>query len=331
MGSKSVITGITGQDGSYLAELLLNKGYSVYGLVRNTTNKTYPNIAHIKHRITLVEGDILDRECLQGVMEKTQFDEIYHLAAQSNVGTSFLQPVATYQYNAIGTHNILSVTRVIQPKARVYNAATSELFGNSSDRPQHELTPMKPRSPYAISKLSAYWDTVYHREAYGLFAVNGILFNHESPRRGENFVTRKITKGIADIFLGNQKYLQLGNIKTFRDWGFAGDYVYAMWLMLQQKKAEDFVIGTGETHSVENFLYKAFELAGLDPERHVVIDESLYRPADVHYLVADASKARKKLGWKPLVNFDDLIAMMLKHDLEEQHAKSTREKVTIAS
>ena len=320
MGMKrALITGITGQDGSYLAEMLLLKGYQVYGLVRRSSSSHgMARISHLLPKITLVCGDLVDIPSLVLAIESARPDEIYHLAAQSHVGESFKQPIATAQYNAIGTLNMLECC----PKtARFYNAATSEMFGGGTDVKLDELSDFRPCSPYATSKLAAYWYTRNYRESYGMFAVNGILFNHESPRRGEEFVTRKITKFVARAKMGAQITLDLGNIEAQRDWGYAPDYVEAMWKMLQAARPDDYVIATGKPHSVRQFVEYAFHAAGLDPYLYVCWGNSEQkRPNDVAYLCGDASKARAELGWSPTVGFEELVRIMVEHDIKEIQA-----------
>lgn len=313
--STALITGITGQDGSYLAELLLSKGYKVYGLVRRLSATNYERIEHILDQITLLDGDLLDQSSLSRALEIATPDEVYNLAAQSHVGLSFEQPIATGEYNALGPVRLLEAIRRTGADIRFYQASTSELFGNVGRR-QNELTPFRPRSPYAIAKLYAHQATINYRDAYGLFACCGILFNHESPRRGLDFVTRKISMGVARIRAGLQDSLELGNLQTYRDWGFAGDYVEAMWLMLQQDRPQEYVIATGESHTVGEFVEKAFAYAGLDAHKYVRISPRYYRPTDVTKLEGDATKARRDLEWAPRVSFEQLVAMMVEHDLE---------------
>ncbi len=317
MGKKrALITGITGQDGSYLAEFLLEKGYEVIGMVRRTSTVNFSRISHIQDKITLVSGDLLDQSSLIYILEKYQPDEVYNLAAQSFVPTSFEQPVFTGEVTALGVTRLLEAIRIVNPKIKFYQASSSEMFGKVKEVPQNENTPFHPRSPYGVAKVYAHWITVNYRESYGIFACSGILFNHESPRRGLEFVTRKVTYNAAKIKLGLAKELRLGNLDARRDWGFAGDYVKAMWLMLQQPEPDDYVVGTGETHSVRELCELAFGYLGLDWKKYVVQDPALFRPADVDLLVADATKARTKLGWKPTVTFEELIKMMVDADLE---------------
>jgi len=312
---KALITGITGQDGSYLAELLLEKGYEVYGMIRRSSTETVERIAHLKDRIELVQGDLLDLHSLIQILEETGPDEIYNLAAMSFVPASWSQPVLTGEFTGLGVTRLLDAVRRISPQARFYQASSSEMFGKVRQTPQTELTPFHPRSPYAVAKTYGHYITVNYRESYGLYAVSGILFNHESPRRGLEFVTRKITDGVARIKLGLAQELRLGNLDAKRDWGYAGDFVEAMWLMLQREEPEDFVIATGEAHSVEEFLDAAFDHVGLSWRDHVVQDPRFMRPADVEHLVGDWTKAREILGWQPTVGFADLVTMMVDSDL----------------
>ena len=312
---RALITGITGQDGSYLAELLLEEGYEVFGLTRRLSASNYWRIAHILDRLTLIPGDLLDQLSLIRVIERVRPHELYNLAAMSFVPASWDQPMLTGEFNSQGVTRVLEAVRVVDPSIRMYQASSSEMFGKVREVPQTELTPFYPRSPYGVSKVFAHYITVNYRESYGLFAVSGILFNHESPRRGLEFVTRKVTDGVAKIKLGLAKQLKLGNLDAHRDWGFAGDYVRAMWLMLQQKEPEDFVIATGEAHSVKELVEIAFGHAGLEWQKHVVLDPNLLRPAEVDHLIGNASKARTKLGWKPSVDFKGLVTMMVDADL----------------
>jgi GDPmannose 4,6-dehydratase len=312
----ALITGITGQDGSYLAELLLTKGYFVHGLVRRSSTFNTQRIDHIRNSITLHYGDLVDSMSLEKIINKSQPDEVYHLAAQSHVGVSFEMPEYTCDVTAAGVARLLEVIRVSGCNARFYQASTSELYGKVHEVPQRETTPFHPRSPYAAAKAYGYYLTQNYREAYNMFACNGILFNHESPRRGENFVTRKITRAIGRIVCNKQYKLHLGNIDSKRDWGYAGDYVVAMWLMLQQSQPEDFVIATGETHSVREFLEIAFEYVGLDWKKYVVLDPTYCRPSEVDLLLGDPSKAKEKLGWQCTVSFKELVEMMVDHDIK---------------
>jgi GDPmannose 4,6-dehydratase len=311
----ALITGITGQDGSYLADLLLEKGYRVIGMVRRTSTVNFDRISHIQDKIVLAQGDLLDQISLVDIMKEYRPDEIYNLAAQSFVPTSWRQPVLTGEFTALGVTRMLDAMRMVVPEGRFYQASSSEMFGKVGDVPQTERTPFYPRSPYGVAKVYGHWITVNYRESYGLFACSGILFNHESPRRGLEFVTRKVTLGAARIKLGLAEELPMGNLEAQRDWGFAGDYVRAMWLMLQQDEPEDFVVATGKTHSVRELLDVAFGYLGLDPADYVRVDERFIRPADVDRLVGDATKAREKLGWVPEVTFEELISMMINHDL----------------
>jgi GDPmannose 4,6-dehydratase len=312
---KALITGITGQDGSYLAELLLEKGYEVYGVVRRSSTETHERIEHIKTRVQLVQGDLLDEISLVHTLEQIQPDEIYNLAAQSFVHTSWNQPLLTGEITALGVTRVLDAMRFACPSARFYQASSSEMFG-AAKPPQGENTVFHPRSPYAVAKVYGHYLTMNYRESYGLFAVSGILFNHESPRRGKEFVTRKISDAVARIKLGLQKELRMGNLEAKRDWGFAGDYVKAMWLMLQQAEPDDYVIATGESHSVREFLEVAFGRVGLNWKDYVVVDPKFLRPAEVDFLMGDCSKAKQKLGWNPDVTFEGLVHMMVDADLE---------------
>jgi GDPmannose 4,6-dehydratase len=313
---RALITGVTGQDGSYLAELLLEKGYEVVGVVRRTSHHSYERIEHLLDRITVVAADLLDQHSLTVVLRETQPDEVYNLAAQSYVPTSWSQPVLTGEFTALGVTRILEAVRLVHPTARFYQASSSEMFGKAKETPQRETTPFYPRSPYGVAKVYGHWITVNYRESYDLYAVSGILFNHESPRRGIEFVTRKVTDGVARIKLGLARELRLGNLDAQRDWGFAGDYVEAMWRMLQQPKPQDYVIGTGRTHSVQQLVELAFTHVGLDWREFVVSDPKFYRPAEVDLLLADPSKGRRELGWSPKVDFAGLVAMMVDADLE---------------
>lgn len=313
---RALITGITGQDGSYLAELLLAKGYQVFGVVRRTSHHSYERIEHLLDRIEILPADLLDQHSLTVVMKDTEPDEVYNLAAQSYVPTSWSQPVLTGEFTALGVTRILEAIRLAWPKARFYQASSSEMFGRAVETPQRESTPFYPRSPYGVAKCYGHWITVNYRESYNLFAVSGILFNHESPRRGIEFVTRKVTHGVARIKAGLATELSLGNLDARRDWGFAGDYVEAMWRMLQQPEPRDYVIGTGETHSVESLVETAFSHAGLEWKRYVKLDPRFIRPAEVDTLLADPSLARTRLGWTPTVKFDQLVRMMVDADLK---------------
>jgi GDPmannose 4,6-dehydratase len=311
---RALITGVTGQDGSYLAELLLEKGYEVHGMIRRASTESVERIQHLVGRITLVQADLLDQNSLVGALRDAQPTEVYNLAAQSFVPTSWRQPVLTAEFTAVGVTRVLEAIRAVDSQIRFYQASSSEMFGKT-DPPQNETTPFHPRSPYGVAKVYGHHITVNYRESYGLFAVSGMLFNHESPRRGIEFVTRKISDGVARIKLGLADELRLGNLDAKRDWGFAGDYVDAMWRMLQQDEAQDYVIATGEAHSVREFVETAFEHAGLNPDRHVVTDPAFVRPAEVDHLVGDASKARAELGWEPRVSFRELVEMMVDADL----------------
>jgi len=311
-----MITGITGQDGSYLAELLLAKGYEVSGVVRRTSHHSYERVEHLLGRVHLVHADLLDQHSLTMAVQEVQPDEVYNLAAQSYVPTSFSQPVLTGEFTALGVTRILEAIRLACPRARFYQASSSEMFGKVRESPQTELTPYHPRSPYGVAKVYGHWITVNYRESYGLYAVSGILFNHESPRRGIEFVSRKVTDAVARIKLGLQTELRLGNLDARRDWGFAGDYVDAMWRMLQQPEPCDYVVGTGVMHSVRELVEIAFSHAGLDWKEHVVTDPAFIRPAEVDVLQADPTLARRDLRWEPTVSFRELIAMMVDADLE---------------
>ena len=313
---RALITGVTGQDGSYLAELLLAKGYEVVGVVRRTSHHSYERIEHLLERIEVVAADLLDQHSLTVVLQDTRPDEVYNLAAQSYVPTSWTQPVLTGEFTALGVTRILEAIRLVHPTARFYQASSSEMFGRVTETPQRETTSFYPRSPYGVAKVYGHWITVNYRESYNLYAVSGILFNHESPRRGIEFVTRKVTDGVARIKLGMARQISLGNLDARRDWGFAGDYVDAMWRMLQQPSPQDYVIGTGRTHSVRELVEAAFSHVGLDWQNHVVTDPKFMRPAEVDLLLADPTKAKRELGWTPQVDFKQLIAMMVDADLE---------------
>jgi GDPmannose 4,6-dehydratase len=317
---RALITGVTGQDGSYLAEFLLGKGYEVFGMVRRTSHHSYERIEHLLDRIGIVAADLLDQHSLTVVLQEVRPDEVYNLAAQSFVPTSWNQPVLTGEFTALGVTRILEAIRLVHPKARFYQASSSEMFGKVTETPQRESTPFYPRSPYGVAKVYGHWITVNYRESYDLYAVSGILFNHESPRRGIEFVTRKVTDGVARIKLGLAKELRMGNLDARRDWGFAGDYVEAMWLMLQQAEPRDYVVGTGETHSVRELVELAFRHVGLDYRQHVVMDPRFQRPAEVELLLADPAKAAQELGWKPKVSFEQLVTMMVDADLDRLRA-----------
>jgi GDPmannose 4,6-dehydratase len=313
---RALITGITGQDGSYLADLLLEKGYEVYGMVRRSSTESFERIEHIRNKVNLVQADLLDQLSIVSIIEEANPDEIYNLAAQSFVPTSWNQPVLTGEFNALGVTRILEAIRLLNRKIKFYQASSSEMFGKVQEVPQTEKTPFYPRSPYGVAKVYGHFITVNYRESYGIHASSGILFNHESPRRGLEFVTRKITDGVARIKCGLSDKLALGNLDAERDWGFAGDHVRAMWMMLQQEEPADFVISTGEAHSVKDFVETAFGYVNLDYKDYVVTDPRFVRPAEVDQLLGDSSLAREKLGWEPTVNFNELAKMMVDADLE---------------
>jgi len=319
---KALITGITGQDGSYLAEFLLEKGYDVIGMVRRTSTVNFSRIQHIQDKVTLVSGDLLDQMSLVEILRQYRPQEVYNLAAQSFVPTSWDQPVFTGEVTALGVTRLLDAIRAVDREVCFYQASSSEMFGKVREVPQKETTPFYPRSPYGVAKVYGHWITVNYRESYDLFACSGILFNHESPRRGLEFVTRKVTRGAARIRLGLADDLRLGNLDARRDWGFAGDYVRAMWLMLQQDQADDYVVCTGQTHSVRELCQAAFGHVKLNWEDHVIVDQRFVRPAEVDLLVGDAAKAREVLGWEPAVSFEDLIAMMVDADLKALRAEA---------
>ncbi len=316
----ALITGASGQDGSYLAEHLLSLGYRVVAMLRRSSTPATERIAHLIDKLELVHGDLLDQSSLMRIMDKYNPDEIYNLAAQSFVHSSFSEPSHTGEVTALGVTRLLEATRHCCPQAKFYQASSSEMFGKVHQTPQSELTPFHPRSPYGVSKVYGHWATLNYRESYDMFACSGILFNHESPRRGLEFVTRKITNAVAAIVYGEQNKLALGNLEARRDWGFAGDYVKAMHLMLQQDQADDYVVASGETHSVKDFCRVAFEHAGLDFNDFVTIDPEFYRPAEVELLLGDASKAKRELNWEPQVKFDELVKMMVEHDLQNYAA-----------
>lgn len=316
MTKRALITGVTGQDGSYLAELLLEKGYEVLGMVRRSSTVNFERIAHLQDKITFVPGDLLDEISMIHILQEHRPQEVYNLAAQSFVQTSFGQPVLTGETTALGVTRLLDAIRLVDPEIRFYQASSSEMFGKVHEVPQTETTPFHPRSPYGVAKVYGHWITLNYRESYGLHATSGILFNHESPRRGLEFVTRKISHTVAQIKLGLVDELRLGNLDAQRDWGFAGDYVEAMWLMLQREIPEDFVICTGQTHSVREFCEVAFGHAGLNWEEHVVVDETFFRPAEVDLLVGDATMAAEMLGWKPETSFESLVTMMVDADID---------------
>jgi GDPmannose 4,6-dehydratase len=316
MAPRALITGITGQDGSYLADLLLEKGYEVHGMVRRASTETFQRLEHIRDSLHLHTGDLLDQRSLGDVLRECQPDEIYNLAAMSFVAASWSQPVLTAEFTATGVTRMLEATREVAPEARFYQASSSEMFGLVQEVPQTEKTPFYPRSPYGVAKCYGHFITVNYRESYDLFACAGILFNHESPRRGLEFVTRKVTHGVAAIKLGLQDSLGLGNLDAERDWGYAKDYVEAMWLMLQQDEPDDYVIATGTSHSVRDLVDKSFACVGLDPEPYVRLDSRHLRPAEVEHLIGDPAKAREKLGWEPRTTFDELVQIMVDADLE---------------
>lgn len=317
----ALITGITGQDGSYLAELLLSKGYRVYGMVRRSSTEKFDRIEHIRDQIEIRQADLLDQLSIIELIKESKPDEVYNLAAQSFVPTSWNQPVLTAEFTAIGVTKVLEAIRLVNKKIKFYQASSSEMFGRVQQVPQTEETPFYPRSPYGVAKVYGHYITVNYRESYDLFACSGILFNHESPRRGMEFVTRKVTDGAARIKLGLDKELRLGNLDAKRDWGFAADYVEAMWLMLQQDKPDDFVISTGQTHTVQRLVEVAFEHVGLDWKEFVQIDKKFKRPAEVDLLIGDSSKAKKMMGWEPKVSFEELIQMMVDADLKRYQSK----------
>jgi GDPmannose 4,6-dehydratase len=320
---RALVTGITGQDGSYLAEFLLQRDYMVFGMVRRSSTDNLSRIEHLLGTITLFQGDLLDQPSLISLLREVQPDEVYNLAAQSFVPASWEQPIATTQYTALGVARLLEAIRLECPRVRFYQASSSEMFGNAAEVPQNERTPFYPRSPYGVAKTYGHWATVNYRESHDLFACSGILFNHESPRRGKEFVSRKVTDAVARISHGLATELRLGNLEARRDWGFAGDYVEAMWLMLHQDSPDDYVIATGEIHSVRELVEIAFAVAGLDWKKYVVVDPTLLRPAEVELLQGDYSKARRHLGWKPTVSFRELIEMMVKADLEQYQRSTT--------
>jgi len=323
---RALITGVTGQDGSYLAELLLAKGYEVHGVVRRSSTETFERIAHLRAQIRLHQGDLLDQSSLVSAIRAVRPSEVYNLAAQSFVPTSWVQPSLTGEFTAIGVTRMLDAIRHVDPEIRFYQASSSEMFGNAREVPQNEATSFYPRSPYAVAKVYGHWITVNYRESYELFAVSGILFNHESPRRGREFVTRKISEGVARIKLGLDDELVLGSLEARRDWGYAPEYVDAMWRMLQQAEPADYVIGTGIQHTVQQCVDIAFAHVGLDPSDFVRVDPELMRPAEVDVLCADATKAREALGWRPATNFSQLVAIMVESDLERQERSSGRRR-----
>jgi len=313
---RAVITGITGQDGSYLAEFLLEKDYEVFGLIRRSSTVNFERISHLQDKVELISGDLLDQKSLVTALQTSKPHEVYNLGAQSFVPASWEQPMLTGEITGLGVTRMLEAIRTTDEKIRFYQASTSELFGKTQETPQSETTPFYPRSPYGVSKLYAHWITINYRESFDMFACAGILFNHESPRRGLEFVTRKITHAVARIKHGKDEELRLGNLDARRDWGFAGDFVQAMWLMLQQDKPDDFVIATGETRTIREFCQVAFDRAGLDWEKYVVIDERFFRPAEVNILLGDAAKASETLGWKPETSFEKMVQLMVDHDLQ---------------
>lgn len=325
---RALITGITGQDGSYLADLLLSKGYEICGMVRRSSLENFGRIEHIRDQITLVQGDLLDSSSLEKILRDFSPDEVYNLAAQSFVPTSWEQPILTGEFTALGVTRMLEAIRQACPQARFYQASSSEMFGKVREVPQKESTPFHPRSPYGVSKVYGHYITINARESYGLFAVSGILFNHESPRRGLEFVTRKVTHAAASIKLGMQSYVELGNLDSRRDWGFAGDYVDAMWRMLQQETAEDYVIATGQTHEVRDLCKVAFGDLGLDYRDHVRINTDYIRPAEVDLLIGDPSKAKNRLGWTPAVTFEELVRMMVRSDYDLLSGRAGQSKKT---
>jgi GDPmannose 4,6-dehydratase len=324
--SRALVTGITGQDGSYLAELLLTKGYEVHGMVRRSSTESFERIAHLNDRVTLHQADLLDQSSLVNLLRDVRPAEVYNLAAQSFVPTSWLQPSLTGQFTALGVTRVLEALRLVAPEARFYQASSSEMFGKVRETPQNESTPFYPRSPYGVAKVYGHWITVNYRESFGLFAASGILFNHESPRRGREFVSRKISEGVARLKLGLDRELRLGNLDARRDWGYAPEYVEAMWRMLQAPAPGDYVVGTGKHHSVGEFVRVAFEHVGLDPDDFVRCDPALMRPAEVDALLADPGKARRELGWQARTPFEELVRIMVESDLEAQERASGRRR-----
>ena len=320
MKKRALITGITGQDGSYLAEFLLEKGYQVFGMIRRSSYEKLDRIAHLQKDLELVQGDLLDQNSLAAAIRQADPHELYNLAAQSFVPTSWNQPVLTAEFTALGVTRLLEALRQINPRIRFYQASSSEMFGKVRASPQDETTPFYPRSPYGVAKVYGHFITVNYRESYGLFACSGILFNHTSPRRGMEFVTRKVAAGAAAIKLGGQDKIKLGNLDAKRDWGYAGDYVRAMWLMLEQDKPDDYVIASGESHSVQELVELAFARVGLDWNKHVEVDPALFRPAEVEHLIGNSKKARQVLGWEPKVSFSELVRIMVDAELERQKA-----------
>ncbi len=322
MSKKALITGITGQDGSYLAEFLLDKGYEVHAIVRRSSLEKFERVEHIRHRLNIIQADLFDQLSIINAIEEAQPDEVYNLAAQSFVPTSWAQPVLTAEFTAVGVTKMLEAVRLVNRNIRFYQASSSEMFGKVHEVPQQETTPFYPRSPYGVAKVYGHWITVNYRESYDMFSVSGILFNHESPRRGLEFVTRKVSDGVARIKLGLSKTIALGNLDARRDWGFAGDYVIAMWLMLQQDEPSDYVVGTGETHSVRELVEEAFSHVGLVWKDHVVTDSRFVRPAEVDLLVANPAKAKSRLGWTPTVDFRGLVRMMVDYDIARLQNRS---------
>ncbi len=320
---RALITGITGQDGSYLAEFLLQQGYEVHGMVRRSSTENFERIEHLRDRVQLHQADLLDQLSLIQLLRQVRPHELYNLAAQSFVPTSWAQPLLTGEFTALGVTRLLEAVRLVDPEIRFFQASSSEMFGAVDEVPQNENTPFRPRSPYAVAKVYGHFITINYRESYGLFACSGISFNHESPRRGKEFVTRKVTDAVARIKLGLADHVRLGNLQARRDWGYAGDYVRAFWLMLQQDQPEDFVIATGVQHSVQELVEIAFDYVGLDWRRYVRVDPALFRPAEVNSLLGDASKAREKLGWEPTVSFEELIRMMVDADLQRYRGQSS--------
>ncbi len=328
MPPTALITGITGQDGAYLAEFLLGKGYEVHGMVRRASTESFERISHLASEITLHQADLLDQLSIITLVRDVRPREVYNLAAQSFVPTSWLQPLLTGEFTALGVTRMLEAVRLVDPKIRFYQASSSEMFGDVREEPQNENTPFWPRSPYGVAKVYGHWITVNYRESYDIFACSGILFNHESPRRGKEFVTRKVTDAVARIKLGVQEKLRLGNLEAMRDWGFSGDYVRAMWLMLQQHQPDDYVVASGVKHSVRDLVDLAFRHVGLDWRDHVEVDPGLFRPAEVNTLRGDAAKARSVLGWTPSVSFRELVEMMVDADLDRvQHEIDDRERI----
>jgi len=319
---RALITGVTGQDGAYLARFLLDKGYQVHGMVRRSSTENFERIADVRDRIQLHQADLLDQLSLLRLLERSEPDELYNMAAQSFVPTSFDQPLLTGEFTALGVTRLLEAIRTVDPKIRFYQASSSEMFGSVREEPQNEQTPFWPRSPYGVAKVYGHWITVNYRESYGIFACSGILFNHESPWRGKEFVTRKISDAVARIHHGKQRKLQLGNLDAHRDWGFAGDFVRAMWQMLQHDHPDDYVVATGTKHSVREFADRAFARVGLDYREFVELDAALLRPADVHTLRGDASKARRELGWQPETSFEQLVDLMVDADLQRVAAEA---------